>query len=169
MCHSAAWFPGGFSQPFFRLNCKGFTPLHTQSEPNVPSKHKAAVGLLGPQRCFRHSQDACRGRLKLKHSPPSVLQSWSFKTKQWGSLWADGVGARGGGAAVTPLTESRTSSFSKGFWEAKPMSGVWKKVLWAILEFAWGLSTPRIHKILSSQGCYFVDQISKVLKTEPQE
>lgn len=69
MCHSAAGSPGGFSQPFFRLNCKGFTRLHTQSERSIPSKHKAAVGLLGPQRCFRHSHNAWRGRGRLKYLP----------------------------------------------------------------------------------------------------
>lgn len=136
MCHSAAWFPGGFSQPFFRLNCKGFTHLHTQSEPNVPSKHKAAVGLPGPQRCFRHSQDAWRGRLRLKHSLPQFSNHGHFKPKSEKPVGRWGIG---GGWVVITLIESRTTNPQPrhlGSWAY--VKGL-KEVLWAILEFAWGL------------------------------
>lgn len=68
-CHCAAEVPGGFSQPFFRLHRKGFTHLHTQREPNIPSKHKAAVGLPDPQRGLSYSRDAWRGGPGLRHSP----------------------------------------------------------------------------------------------------
>lgn len=55
-------------------------------------------------------------------------------TSQWGSLWATS-----GGKVATPLIQSKTSKLSKGIWGAKPTSGIWKKVLWSVLEFAWGL------------------------------
>lgn len=69
---------------------------------------------------------------------PSILQSWSFQNKQWGSPWGWGMG---GGCA--PLTESRISNLRKGVWETEPRSGVWKKVPRAVLEFAWGLFNPQ--------------------------
>lgn len=135
-CHCAAGVPGGFSQPFLRLHHKGFTtPSHPKGTQHSV-KTQGSRGAAWPSKRSQLFPGCLEGRAWTETFTPQFSSHGHFRPNR---EEASGAGAQEG----APLTESRISNLCKGVWEAEPRSGVWKKVLWAVLEFAWGLFNPQ--------------------------
>lgn len=118
--------------------------------------------LLGPQRCFRHSQDSWRGRLRLKHSPPQFSTHGHFKPvrKPVGQQGLQGEWLH---HSLSPgLQTSAKASFSL-------CQGVKRKSYGQFQNLHEAFSIPESTEFHLATGTTLWIRYLKVLKTEPQE
>lgn len=129
MRHSAAGSPRGFSQLFFSLNCKGFTPKGTKCSIQTQGSRGAAWASA--------RFPLLPGGLEEKVSPQLSDHTGISKrpgrkpvavSRPWG----------GGGGLHHSLSPGLRPSASESGKLSLPT-----KVLWAVLEFAGGLFKPQ--------------------------